>query len=259
MPLNTLEFRIDPSHWKRMQAFHAAERKAGMPYGPQRDLFERRCDTHYLCFLGETAHRVAHVCEVYGLNRVLLLGPRRYTGIIEDKLSPFLRKQTVQIPHLWCEWNSSMSLTRVEETLCRFEAAYQERYLSELLNRGSSVVTGAEETLAMLQRGRLGFLFAEESFNPLLRYCKTCDHVSASSAQECPRCRGGIVDLTLHEILPQLLIRHHCESHFLSGRNAESLRSVGSIGGWLRQRQPLSSAEPQLQRQPGEWLAAGMP
>ncbi|MFP5228071.1 MAG: VLRF1 family aeRF1-type release factor [Acidobacteriota bacterium] len=243
-PMDTLEFHIEADQWKRMQAFHTAERKAGMPHGPQRDLFERRCDTQYLRFLAEAAQRLTHACEVHDLHQVLLLGPRRSTEILERGLPLVLRKQTAQVPHLWREWDSVASLTHVEEALLRFEAARRQQRVSELLNRGPSVVTGADETLAILQRGRLGRLMADESFDPVLRYCTRCDHASASSTQQCPRCSGDMVNLSLHAILPQLLIRCHCRSEFLSGEPAERLRRVGGIGGWLRQRMPVSGSEP---------------
>lgn len=247
MPLETREFRADASDWKQMQGYHSAERRAGMPHGAQHDLFERRTDAQYQRFLAETAQRLEATCEAQGLNQVLLIGPLRLTAAMARKLPPALRKRTVQVPHLWSEWEASSSVERIAEALTAFDAASQEQRVGELLNRGRSVVTGAEETLAMLQRGKLRALVAEESFDPVLRYCAACDIAGASSTQRCPRCRGALVNRTMHEVLPQLLIRYSCASEFLNGAPAQHLRALGSIGGWLRRRR--SSTSPEAARQ----------
>lgn len=255
-PLATLEFQVDPTQWKQMQGFHSAERHVGMAHGAQRDLFERRYDTQHYRFLSDVAHRLIHIAASHGLNQILLLGPGRSIGIIAQKLTPSLRKQTVQIPHFWHAWDSSISLSSVvEEALERFEANRQMQKIAELGERGRAIVTGPEETLAALQRGRLSLLMAEEGFNPILRYCTSCDHASAASVQECPRCQAAMVESTLHEVLPQLLIRHGCECEFVSGPAAERLRNLGGMGGWLRQKHILNAPRLSVQRQTSAPLA----
>lgn len=256
MPLATLEFHVDPSHWKQMQAFHSAERNAGIAHGAQRDLFERRYETQHSRFLCDVAQRLIRLCASHGANQVLLMGPSRSIGIIEQKLPPSLRKQTIQIPHLSHAWDSSVSLSNVvEEALRRFETDQKAQKVGELGERGRRVVTGAEETLAMLQRGRLSHLMIEESLNPVLGYCANCDHASASRLAECPRCRGAMVERSLREVLPQLLMRHGCASELVSGQAAERLHTIGGMGGWLRQKHALSPSRPLAQRR----VAAPMP
>lgn len=247
-PLAALEFHVDPMHWKQMQGFHSAERNIGMSHGAQRDLFERRYETQQSRFLNEVAHRVIRACESNDLDQVLLLGPSRSIANIQHKLPPSLRKQTVQFPHLWHGPDPITSLSNVEETLRRFEADRQAQKIAELSERGRAVATGPDETLAMLQRGRLSLLLAEEGFNPVLRYCTTCEHASTASFEDCPRCQAATVECTLHEILPQLLIRHGCESEFVSGQAAEQLRNLGGMGGWLRRKHILSAPRPSVQR-----------
>lgn len=249
-PMATLEFHVDPTHWKRLQGFHSAERNVGMAHGAQRDLFERRYETQHARFLSEVAHRVLRTCESNGLNRILLLGPRRSIAAIEQKLPSSLRKQAVQIPHLWHGSDSMIALShRVEEILQGFEGDRKARKIMELGERGRAIVTGAEETLSMLQRGRLSLLIAEETFNPILGYCSTCDHANATSTSNCPRCQRPVVQQSMHEILPQLLIRHGCESEFVSGKAADRLHKMGSMGGWLRQKQILTASRPFVERQ----------
>ncbi|MFP5234928.1 MAG: VLRF1 family aeRF1-type release factor [Acidobacteriota bacterium] len=245
IPLAALEFHVDPSHWKQMQAFHSAERNAGMAHGAQRDLFERRYDAQHDHFLCDVAQRLNRICASSGVNHVVLIGPSRSIGILEHKLTPLLRKQTIQIPHLRSGGDSSLSLSSVvEDALRRFEADQKAQKIGELGERGRGVVTGAEETLAMLQRGRLSLLMIEEDFNPVLGYCTTCDHASASPVQECPRCQEPMVERTLHEVLPQLLMRHRCESELVSGQSAERLHKMGGMGGWLRQKHILRASRP---------------
>lgn len=256
--LDTMEFHLDPSHWKRMQAFHTGERQAGMSYGPQRDLFERRCDANFARFLGDVAHRITHASESLGLKQVLLFGPSRYTRIVEHDLPSTLRKQAIHKPHLWHGWNSSsLSASTLKEELRGFELDGQERHVGELLNGRRAVVTGSRETLAMLQRGRLGMLMVEEGFNPAVGCCTTCGYVSASCTLDCPHCQGTLASCNLHEILPELLVRHSCESEFLNGAAAQHLRAAGSIGGWLRQRQPITVPEHLLHQQTTPWLTPG--
>lgn len=258
-PMATMDFRVDPTHWKRLQGFHSGERQAGIAHGAQRDLFERRYETQYAHFLSDVAHQVLRTCESNGLNRILLLGPLRSIAAIEHKLPSSLRKQTVRIPHLWHGSHPMTSLSRmVEGILQGFDVDRKVRKIMELGERGRAIVTGAEETLAMLQRGQLGLLMAEETFNPMLGYCSTCDHANASPMRNCPRCQRPVVQQSLHEILPQLLIRHGCESEFVSGQAADRLHKMGSMGGWLRQKHVVSASRPFVERQARGPIAAAI-
>lgn len=235
-PLATADFHIDAAQWKKMEAVHAADNGIGFPHGAQRDLFERRRESQYLRFLSGAAQQIALACEAHGLTRIYLLGADRLTRPLERKLPRSLRAHATCIPH-GCHGESPAEiLLDAAVPLRSIESEHREQRVLELVNRARGTVTGPEETLAQLQRSRLRSLLVADDFNPILRYCPSCAHAAPSAVPECPHCRGEQMELTLHEILPQLLDRYSCELTVVREHAAERLRSVGGIGGWLCRR-----------------------
>lgn len=236
-PLDSEQFQLDASQFKQMLGSHAAERSAGMSHGPQRDLYRRRRESHYRQFLSEITQRLTRVCEDQRPSWILLIGSLRYTRIIQSKLNSSLRSRVLQAPHAFQPEDDMRSFhTSIEDILHHAESTRKEQRVEELLMRSSGIVTGAEETLAELQRGRVASLIVCDDFNPVLRYCSGCGHLAASSLRECEHCNRNRSDVGLHEILPQFAILHSCDLELAHGAAAERLRNAGSIGGWLRSR-----------------------
>jgi hypothetical protein len=243
LPLESLAFQLDTSHWRRMESAHAAERGAGLPHGPQRDLFERRRRSQYLRFLTGVAQKIAQLCDTHSLSRVCLLGPARDTRAVQHKLPEPLRSMSFSIPHTPRSSNPSQSLPFIDDLRRKFEQTRAEKLVEDLLNRSSGMVTGTDETLVELQRGRLSSLLLAEDFNPSLQFCPACGHAAASPVKECALCHGAQTTASLHEILPRLAAAHSCRIELLQQRAASRFRPAGSIGGYLRGR--ASAAHPE--------------
>lgn len=254
IPLETIDFHIDVSQWKEMQSSHAAERGMGLPHGAQQDIFERRRKSQYMHLFWETAKKIAHACEVYSLTRILLFGADRLTIPVEHRLPLNLQDRAIRLRHMRRDLVIADLLAHFEDQLRTWESARREQEVDEFLNRKHGIVTGVEDTLTELQRGRVSSLLVAEDFNPALHLCVQCGHATASAVQDCPRCHGKVFSTTLHEILPQLLGSWSSDMKLLRGAAAERLRSAGSIGGWVRIRPHVAPVHFSRQQ---TWPAAG--
>ncbi len=228
------EFKIDVSQWKEKEHAHMARRGTRMPHGAQRDLYERRVEGEYLHLLHEVGKTIEAYCDTHSIDQIFLLGTDRLTKQIELGLEPRLRGQVTRIQHASLKESARKTLARIEASIQEHELARGERSIAGLLNRTRGTVTGVDQTLNQLQRGRLDSLLLADELNPILRQCGTCRFVTASASRHCPVCNAEQSATTLHEILPALLTRHACRMELVEGSAAARLRSAGSIGGRLR-------------------------
>ena len=231
--VQSLDFRLDDSGWKQMQGSHSADIRVGMAHGAKHDQFDRRRENQFMHFLNQTAVLIASACEAQMPIRLLLLGSERYTRYLENKFPSWLRARTSRNAHRVQRGDSSalMNTVRVEAT--KWEAERIDALVGELLNPELRIVTGIDETLNELQRGKLSCVAVCQNFNPGLHYCSDCRSVTASPVKQCGRCGHSVEDTSLQEILPLLLIRNSCRFEVVRGSSAQRLHSAGGIGGWL--------------------------
>lgn len=231
---------VDTAQWKQREHAHMARQNTRMPHGEQRDLFARRLDAQYLRFCKEAAAETAALCDREALSHIYLLGDDRLTRRVRMALPRRLREHVTPVVHGCSEEPHCTTQKYVEARLAAHLAERKERLVNELVNRKRGIATGLDQVLRQLQRGRLASLVLVEDFNPPVQRCEQCGAAAASSVQICSHCGGRLETLPLHEALPELLLKRACSLELLQPGNpvherpVQLLRSVGSIGGWLR-------------------------
>jgi hypothetical protein len=229
-----LKFHIDSSQWKRKEHTHMARVATKMPHGPQRDLFKQRMEAQYLRLCHDIAKRVNGLCKKEGLASVFLVGSKRLTEPIEEKLPQKLRQSVTLVP----EDLARVSTRSLQEHLAsRFAAWAKEdaqRSVDKLIDGGHGSVVGIDETLAHLQSGRISIVVAVRGLEKDLKQCVSCGLVNRSADPVCPACGCERRGVMLSEVLPELLRLKNADIEVVNGVAGRKLSQSGGMGGWLR-------------------------
>jgi peptide subunit release factor 1 (eRF1) len=103
-----------------------------------------------------------------------------------------------------------------------------------LLASERGAVTGIDETLALLQEGKIRTLILARELNASLQRCVNCGHIDRSADPVCSSCKAARESVFLRDVLPDLAASSNAEIEVVSGEAARKLQEVGGIGGWLR-------------------------
>ncbi|RDI95408.1 hypothetical protein DV704_07525 [Meiothermus sp. QL-1] len=226
---------VDPQAWRRL-----TQDQTGRRYGPggaQRaapdtDHLEQRLAVWTQRFYKEAAAQLEQAMRERGLGRLILMGPKAEVSAFEAALPRRLRERVAAtLPSLPSpNAQASEVLRAVEEVLEPLERAREVRLLEELVERG---VAGLEQTLELLQQGRLHTLVAP--WRPAGRVYQAQDGWVALSP-EAARAHGEpIRELELKQVLPELTAAYGTRLELVRGPAEERLRQeLGGLAGLLR-------------------------
>lgn len=230
-----MKFELDVSQWKRKEHGHMARRNTKMPHGLLRDAFKQRQQQQYLHFFRHVAERAKFICSREHIDGVFLIGSERLTKPICSALPREIQERAVLIPQdlagIAPDRLQARIIPKIAEWMKQFAKARAERLLES--ERGA--VVGFDETLAELQKGKIGTLLIVQGLDSPLRQCTNCGDVNRSSDPHCMVCGGRRRNISLNQIIDELATAHRTRVEILDRDAARNLAKAGGMGGWLRQ------------------------
>jgi hypothetical protein len=237
----SMKFEIDVSQWKRKEHGHMARRDTKMPHGPLRDAFKQRMDEQYQHFYQHLAERTKFVCAKEKLEPVFLVGSERLTKPIESALPREIQDRTVRIGQDLARIPPAKLRAKLLPKISEWMRRFSEARATRLIESNGGAVVGFDETLAELQKGRIGSLVMVRGLDNALRQCSNCGHIDRSADPVCATCRSPRRTVMLSEVLDDLAKNHEARIEIVDPAAAKKLVKAGGLGGWLRQP-PLVAA-----------------
>lgn len=231
----SMNFEIDASQWKRKEHGHMARRNTKMPHGPLRDAFARRMDQQYKRFFRHIAERAKFICAREHLETVFLVGSERLTKPISAVLPKDIQERAVEIPHDIARIAPDKLQATILSNIAQWTNHFAQARADRLLESERGAVVGFDETLAELQKGRIGSLLIVRGLDSALRQCVKCGHASRSADPQCQVCGGARRAVALSQIIEDVAKAHRTRVEFLDPDAAKRLVKAGGMGGWLRQ------------------------
>lgn len=225
---------VDPQAWRRL-----TQDSPGRRYGPggahraaaDADHFARRMEAWTHRFYKAVAEQLEQLSLERNLQRLVLIGQKAEASVFKEMLPRRLRERVVAIlPSLPnAQAQASEVLKLVEEALERIEREQEVRLLDEVAERG---VAGLEQTLELLQQGRLHLLVLPWRLGGSA-YQAADGWVSSSL--EAARAHGEPVqEVALRRVLPELAAAYGTRLEFVRGPAEERLEGLGGLAGLLR-------------------------
>lgn len=200
--------------------------------------FQRKADTHVLWHLKRVARATDQLSREYAFDRLVLAGPTEATAELRRLLPKRLRARVVAELSLPIDAGPSDVLGALLPVIQQAERAH-ERELAESLiaaaGKNDRAVIGLDDTLALVQEGRVWQLVYAEGLLADGWECQQCAALFSQERNTCAYCNGGL------RRVPDVIARA-AERAFeqgaaveqVRGEAAAKLRAAGGIGGWLR-------------------------
>lgn len=234
LELKDKKFVIDISQWKKKELGHVTGQTVRKTRGSQRDTFQRRMDAQFARLCGDTADRIVSICRQEHPVGIFLVGSHDFAGPIAKGIPREFRDLVVIIKEDFGKLSSAEIWRRLEPILTEWESRQKLTKIEDLLSTDRGVVTGIDETLALLQEGRIRTIVLARELNASLHRCVNCGHVDRFADPICPSCKAARDSVLLRDILPDLVESSKTAIEVVSGDAARKLGEVGGIGGWLR-------------------------
>jgi len=194
---------------------------------------QRQDDMHVRSHLRRTAELMEQMAREHGFDRLVLAGPVEVTSELARLLRHPLDERVVATLRLPIDAAADEVLGKTREVVERQERAVESARVTQVLD-GAAV--GLEQTLAMLQQGRLFVLVYADDFAARGRECPRCRALFAEGAgSACAYCGEGLV--LIDELVERLLERIgevDATAEQVHGEAADRLRRGGGIGAILR-------------------------
>ena len=135
--------------------------------------------------------------------------------------------------------------------IARWKPTKEAAQVAEILEvRDSAVaVTGIDETLRVLQEGKVRSVIVARGVRGRVRRCQTCGWTDRASDRVCAACGGARQIVALRDALPELIRRVGVPVEVVAGKAAVKLKTVGGMAAWLgrakantSRRRPLRNA-----------------
>ena len=205
------KFSIDISQWKKKELGHVTGQGVEKTRGSQRDVFQKRMDSQYARLCRETAQQAANFCTRMHLAAVFLIGPDRLITPIEASFPGSFRQPIALFDQDLARVTPLELLKHLEPQI----AGWERRREAELVAAASSgergSVVGLDETLALLQEGKIGTLVLARGLEATLHQCIQCGWTDRSADPVCSVCGSKRRTVTLWGVLPELARRHRAE------------------------------------------------
>jgi hypothetical protein len=232
--LGEKDFRIDISHWRKKDLGKVAQPGIKKTRGSQRDDFDRRMNAQYARLCSETAEQVGKLCEKEGFLAIFLVGSERLIRPIETAFPPKLRRKVVAIEEdvatiIWPKLEQ-----RLEPKIAQWEVEHEMEVVDALLGEKRGAILGIDETLPLLQKGKMRSVVVAGDLDTRLGQCARCGWADRAVVPSCPICGGERREVSLREALPEIAWKREIDVDVVTGEAAQKLKGAGGIGGWLR-------------------------
>jgi hypothetical protein len=232
--LGEKDFRIDISQWRKKDLGKVAQPGIRKTRGSQHDDFDRRMDAQYARLCSETAEQIGKLCENEGFLAIFLVGSERLIRPIEAAFPTDLRRKVVLIDEdvatvIWPKLEQ-----RLEPKIAKWEVDHEMDVVNALLGDTRGAILGIDETLPLLQKGKMRSVVVAGDLDTRLGQCTGCGWADRAVAPSCPVCGGERREVSLREALPEIAWKREIDIDVVTGEAAEKLKDAGGIGGWLR-------------------------
>ena len=232
--LGTKPLEIDASQWKRKEHTRVATERVQNSRGPLRDLYEHRIEARYRRLCHEVAAEAAALCKAKELDGLFLVGPDRLIQAVKEKVPPALAGSTVLVRENLGQSSPRQLQRRLQPAVDGYEQEQQLSAVKVLQSSGRAAVTDPDEVLAHLQNGRIRSLLITRDLKLDLRQCPRCRLATSAADRACAECGAARQEISLGELLAEVLLTQAVKFEFVQGDAAELLRRTGGLGGWLR-------------------------
>lgn len=232
--LGKLAFSIDTSQWKKKDLGHFTGQRVVKTRGSQRDTFRHRIDAQFARLGREAAERTKNLCEIAQYSAVFLIGSSRMTKPIQAEFPEQFQPPVAVIDEDFGKFSLPALQKRLGPKIAEWEGKRQLDLFNNLLTDESGAVVGLDETLDLLQKGKLRKLVVGRELNEIVRECTDCGWMDRSADPVCPRCGRERIAVSLRDALPELLWRTETDVEVAAGEAERKLNESGRMGGWLR-------------------------
>jgi hypothetical protein len=231
-----MDFVIDTSQWKKKELGHVTGQNVHKSRGSQRDTHRHRMDAQFARLSRKVVERTIERCKREKDKAVFLVGMVRLILPIEANLPKGFPCAVQTIPEYLAHLSLPELQTRLESHIREWEERQQQNMVEQLLGDARDSVVGFDETLALLQKGKIRTLVIAQGLDQNLRQCSECGWIDRFADPLCPKCQRERFGVSLRDVLPELAWRTKTQVEVVSGKAAEKLSASGGMGGWLRRR-----------------------
>jgi peptide subunit release factor 1 (eRF1) len=228
------QFEIDASQWKRKDQGRVTNERVQKSRGPLRDLYERRIEAQYKRLCHQVAGEITAIAKKNEFDGLFLVGPDRLIQAVREKIPHPLADSTVVVQENLGRSSPRELQRRLQPLVDYYEQEQQLSNVRLLQASERAAVTNPDEVLAQVQHGRIRTLLVARDLELALRQCPKCGLASRAADRVCANCGDARQEITLGELLTQVLATGNVKIKFVSGDAAQLLLRTGGLGGWLR-------------------------
>jgi len=240
------KFAIDISQWKKNELGHIVEgvpksRLGTIPAGgrgAQRDVFKKRLESQYARLCRETTQQAVNLYKSEDLAAVFLVGPDKLIRPIEAKFPRSFRKPIMLFDQDLARVAPLELRKHLEPQIADWERKHEAELVTAVTSEERGAVVGFDETLALLQKGKIRTLVLARGLDVTLRQCVQCGWTDRSADPVCSFCGSERRTVTLRDVLPDLARRYDVKIEVVSDWAAKRWKEAEGMAAWLRQPNP---------------------
>jgi hypothetical protein len=232
-------FSLDASDWRKPHLVGPSTSGIAKQHGVQRDRVSARVQAQYKRFADDVAKRTVRWSDQEQISPVVLVGEQRQIEAVLAAMPERSRERMELVPKVLPRTSASEVQRELEPILRDWERDYEEQEVEDLISAAhdaARAVTGIDETLYQLQRGRVRELVIARGLKGNARQCLNCGWMDRTADSLCPLCGSERRSRTLRTVIPELASSFGVPMEIVAGRAASDLREAGGIGAWLGAR-----------------------
>ena len=244
------KFAIDISQWKKNELGHIVEGvpKSGLgthpsrgPGGPEGYLQETPGEPVCAPFAVRRRSKRSTLYKGEDLAAVFLVGPDKLIRPIEAKFPRSFRKPIVLFDQDLARVAPLELRKHLEPQIADWERKHEAELVTAVTSEERGTVAGFDETLALLQKGKIRTLVLAWGLDATLRQCVQCGWTDRSADPVCSICGSERRTVTLRDVLPDLARRYDVEIEVVSDSLANGWKEAEGMAAWLRQPKGITA------------------
>ena len=227
----TEQFEVDTSQWRAKNVVRSGGRTATS----DRDAFDQRIAVHYARMFRETTKRIEQWARREKLDVLFIAGSSDAVESVWSNMQDKTRVHATQLTGDYARLPAAALQEHLAPEIARWKRTKEAAQVAEILEvRDSAVaVTGIDETLRVLQEGKVRSVIAARGVRGRVRRCQTCGWTDRASDRVCAACGGERQIVALRDALPELIRKVGVPVEVVAGRAAGKLKTVGGMAAWL--------------------------
>lgn len=230
-------FVVDTSQWKKKDMERMGPKRVKMARGPQKDLFQRRLESHYEDLCHQAAKRAVEFCAKNPLAAIFLVGPDRLVNAIERAFPAGFQPKVIKFHQDLAGFDQAHLLKHLGPKIEEWEEAHQQELVSSVIERSLGMVAEFDEVLSLLQKGKLGMLVLARGLDVPVHKCIQCGWLDRSADPICSICGGALRTVKANDVIPEMALRQDVHVFVVRGVAAMRLKEKGGMAGRLRKTQ----------------------